>query len=461
MTTSKSNTPEFYLFASLSKQPEAVFFKLKGETLAKLLRGLFTKQYAATEECPIFNYKAAASFTIEDRVLFGESLDWLDVYSDPDPGIYDPSPPKEMHLLAQYAVRAAKWEEMFRAIVEGFEAQYSRDDKDVSGSDFKQAAEGLHMPPQEWRSAGLILLTQLAQTYYKLLECTISAAEWFTAMDLELNQSYFWAVVNITNLLKNHEALKDFPIEFKPVLPDLYPSTITDLEWADMVAPEAEHFLSTVQQYVYSKAPNEPPEGSAAWIFIQLFRPSIDTAIERAERYHKMIDNHRKRIFPSLPAKAGDDHTKHSPAQSARKRFRVALSFPGERRYFVNEVAERIATAIGRDSLLYDKYHEPELARVDLDTYLQKLYHDESELIAVFLCSEYEQKEWCGLEWRSLRDLIKRRNGSAIMPLRFDDTAIPGLFSIDGYVEIGNRTPTAIAECILARMRITTAAGVK
>ncbi len=137
-----------------------------------------------------------------------------------------------------------------------------------------------------------------------------------------------------------------------------------------------------------------------------------------------------------------------------QKRFRVALSFPGERREFVEQVATRLAASVGRERVLYDKYYEAEFARIDLDTYLQQLYHEQSELIAVFLCADYERKEWCGLEWRAIRDLIKRRQASTVMPFRFDNTEIPGLFSTDGYVSIDDRTPEDIADRILERLRI-------
>lgn len=136
------------------------------------------------------------------------------------------------------------------------------------------------------------------------------------------------------------------------------------------------------------------------------------------------------------------------------QRFKIALSFPGEHRDFVEQVATRLADRVGRDRVLYDKYYEAEFARPDLDTYLQRLYHDESELIAVFLCADYERKDWCGLEWRAIRDLIKRRQTSTVMPLRFDNTEIPGLFSTDGYVWIGGRPPAEIADLILQRMGI-------
>ena len=137
-----------------------------------------------------------------------------------------------------------------------------------------------------------------------------------------------------------------------------------------------------------------------------------------------------------------------------RKRFRVALSFPGERRPFVEAVARRLAERVGKDRVFYDADYQAELARPDLDTYLQAIYRDESELIAVFLDADYECKEWCGLEWRVLRDLIKRRQGLLVMPFRFDDTEIPGLLSIDGYVEVADRSPEEVAELIVARLAI-------
>jgi hypothetical protein len=137
---------------------------------------------------------------------------------------------------------------------------------------------------------------------------------------------------------------------------------------------------------------------------------------------------------------------------SHQKRFLVALSFPGEHRNFVSCVAERLAKRLGRERVLYDAYYEAEFARIDLDTYLQHLYHDESELIAVFLSAHYERKEWCGLEWRAIRDIIKQRRESSVVPVRFDNTEIPGLFSSSGYIWVGDREAEVIADLILKRL---------
>ena len=134
------------------------------------------------------------------------------------------------------------------------------------------------------------------------------------------------------------------------------------------------------------------------------------------------------------------------------QRFRVALSFPGEHRAFLANVAAHLARNIGKERVFYDAYYEAELARPDLDTYLQAIYHDQSELIVVFLCADYERKEWCGLEWRAIRDLLKKKQAAMIMPIRFDNTHIPGLFSIDGYVNVDERSPDAIAALIMQRL---------
>ena len=137
------------------------------------------------------------------------------------------------------------------------------------------------------------------------------------------------------------------------------------------------------------------------------------------------------------------------------KRFQVALSFPGEYRDYVSQVAETLAEALGsKKKVFYDQWNQAELAQIDMDVLLQSFYHDHAELIVPFLCADYERKEWCGLEWRAIKDLIKRRQRQTIMPMRFDNTPIPGLYGSDGYVDLKSRTPQDAAELILERLQL-------
>ena|GEM_PF-853732 len=135
------------------------------------------------------------------------------------------------------------------------------------------------------------------------------------------------------------------------------------------------------------------------------------------------------------------------------KSYQVALTFAGEQRPLVSAIAEQLAETLGRDKIFYDKYYEAELARPDVDLYLQKIYHDRSRLVVVFLGTDYERKEWCGLEWRSVRDLIKQKSSEQIMLVRVDEGEVPGVLGIDGYFDARGRSPAEIAEGILTRVR--------
>ena len=140
------------------------------------------------------------------------------------------------------------------------------------------------------------------------------------------------------------------------------------------------------------------------------------------------------------------------PTDPTKKRFKVALSFPGEKRRYVSKIAKGLADRLGQNSIFYDKYFEAELAKPNLDLTLQKIYHEDSELIVIFICKEYEQKDWCGLEWRAIRDIIKNRRDKDIMPMRFDDAKIPGLFSIDGYIDLRKRPANETVDLICQRL---------
>lgn len=139
-------------------------------------------------------------------------------------------------------------------------------------------------------------------------------------------------------------------------------------------------------------------------------------------------------------------------SEFAGMRFKVALSFPGERREYVSKIAEGLADRLGKNAVFYDKYYEAHLAKPNLDTTLQTIYLERSDLIVVFICEEYEQKEWCGLEWRAIRDIIKQRRDEDIMPMRFDDAKIRGLLSIDGYIDVRKRSIEEVVNLICQRL---------
>jgi hypothetical protein len=135
-------------------------------------------------------------------------------------------------------------------------------------------------------------------------------------------------------------------------------------------------------------------------------------------------------------------------------RFQIALSFPGEFRPRVKMIAEALAATVTQERVLYDEWIRAELARPNLDVYLPQLYHEQSLLLVFFLCGEYARKDWCGLEWRAGRDLLKRKADDRLMFLRLDHADIPGIYSIDGYLDISSMPDDQVAAEILKRLAI-------
>ena len=137
--------------------------------------------------------------------------------------------------------------------------------------------------------------------------------------------------------------------------------------------------------------------------------------------------------------------------------FRVALSFPGEHRPYVKAISDELKKGLGPEELFYDDDFKAHLARPSAHLPLMKVYGDQSDLLVVFLCAEYQQKKWCGLEWRVVYELIMRRQEERIMLFRFDDTRIDGLLLMDIAIDCGtDRLPPAeAAGLILKRLHAT------
>lgn len=131
--------------------------------------------------------------------------------------------------------------------------------------------------------------------------------------------------------------------------------------------------------------------------------------------------------------------------------FDVALSFPGASRTFVENVYAELEDISAALEVFYDFKYQAQLAAPNLDVVLERIYNEQSQLLVVFLHQEYKASEWCGLEWRVVRNLIKKRESEKIMLIRLDDVDLEGLLSIDGYFDARSISPRDLAEAIHER----------
>lgn len=149
-----------------------------------------------------------------------------------------------------------------------------------------------------------------------------------------------------------------------------------------------------------------------------------------------------------------DELELHAIAGPAERRFSVAVSFARDQRDYVTAVVRRLRRkGLAQEHIFFDEYLEAELARPDLDIYLQNIYGNQAELLVPFFSRNYLEREWSGLEWRALRDIIKRKRADEIMPVFVEAVEVPGLFSIDGSLRGGAGVdPEEIGDKILRRL---------
>ena len=136
-------------------------------------------------------------------------------------------------------------------------------------------------------------------------------------------------------------------------------------------------------------------------------------------------------------------------------RFKVGLSFAGEDREYVGKVAEKLILELGKDTVFYDKYYEAELNGKDLDLRLGHIYRNECDLVAVFTSENYNQKNWCGLEWGNIRNMLfKIKDPHRVMMFKIDKVEIEGWPDIYGFSDIGSREPDEIVDLILKKLKL-------
>jgi hypothetical protein len=215
--------------------------------------------------------------------------------------------------------------------------------------------------------------------------------------------------------------------------------------------------LSELQEQV---RPRSTIEKNVVYNVSREVPPLLDAVTEecRQARYLYLKSSLQPVTKPQRPIAVGESLLREAApaALPSQHRFQIALSFPGEVRHRVEKIAEILSASVPKAAILYDKWLDAELARPGLDVYLTDLYKNHSLLLVFFLCADYARKEWCGLEWRIARDLIKQKQEHRLMSLRLDDAEIPGFHSVDGYLDIRSSSDAEVAEAVLKRLAMLT-----
>lgn len=133
------------------------------------------------------------------------------------------------------------------------------------------------------------------------------------------------------------------------------------------------------------------------------------------------------------------------------KMYQIGLSFAGENREFV----ERVAAELKNNGIrvFYDNYEKVNLWGKDLYQHLNDVYKNKCEYCIIFISEYYAKKLWTGHELKGAQTRAFTENKEYILPVRFDDTKLPGLNETVGYISAKNETPESIAQLAIEKLK--------
>ena len=137
-------------------------------------------------------------------------------------------------------------------------------------------------------------------------------------------------------------------------------------------------------------------------------------------------------------------------------KYDVTLSFASEQRDYVEQVAKQLSS-LGI-SFFYDNYETTNLWGKNLIKYLEKVYYQDSRYCVMFISREYSEKSWTryeceAIEERNFSQIDKNDFQQYILPVRFDDTKIPGIKDSWGYISAQKTTPQELAQMIYEKIQ--------
>ena len=142
------------------------------------------------------------------------------------------------------------------------------------------------------------------------------------------------------------------------------------------------------------------------------------------------------------------------PFQEARSaeplQYDVALSFAGEDRSVAKDLDLRLkAQGV---SVFFDEDEQATLWGKDLYEHLSDVYMNRAEFCLMLVSEAYARKRWPSHERKSAQARALQQAREYILPLRLDDTEIPGLPPTVAYIDLRLSSLEQVVEAVLSKL---------
>ncbi|WP_228123069.1 toll/interleukin-1 receptor domain-containing protein [Priestia megaterium] len=181
---------------------------------------------------------------------------------------------------------------------------------------------------------------------------------------------------------------------------------------------------------------------------------NLHLGIQQNERIKIKVSENGRNTYFKIPFDKStffENHEKMERTNMKAWEYDVVLSFAGEDRKYVYEIADTLKSS--GIKVFYDKYEVVSLWGKDLYSHLDDIYRNKSMYCVMFLSKNYKKKVWTNHERESAQARAFEEKAEYILPIRLDETEIPGIKSTTGYISANEYTPRKISEFIEGKVK--------
>jgi hypothetical protein len=131
-------------------------------------------------------------------------------------------------------------------------------------------------------------------------------------------------------------------------------------------------------------------------------------------------------------------------------KYDFGLSFAGEDREYPEKLAQLLKDE--RVRVFYDREEEADLWGKDLYQGFQQIYGNECRFFIPFVSANYIAKRWPRHELKQAQARDFKSDVEYILPLRLDDTELPGINDTTAYIDLRNRTIEDVVQICLKKL---------
>ena len=129
--------------------------------------------------------------------------------------------------------------------------------------------------------------------------------------------------------------------------------------------------------------------------------------------------------------------------------YDVAISYASEQVQYATELNDELTK--NGISTFFDKDVEAQLWGKDMAEFFHDVFYNQARFCIMIISKPYVTKAWPTFERKSAMARQVEEMGEYILPIRFDDSAVPGLSGTINYINAPQRSPKDIANIMLEK----------